>query len=451
MRMRQATVGKALTMVLGLTGMAAVAGTWDFETDFSTNSNPNGAWSYRYKPGSDVRDGNYTLFAGKFRATSGVWVGVPGWQAADGASITLPIIAKNFNSTTVTSGSAVVAPGSSFLHPGEPGLAVVQWTAPITDQYTVRYRFKDLDNGGGNGINWFVDKGGSTVASGSIANGGDTGEAFAGPIQMNMGESLNFVVDRNGSYSWDATRVQATITGGLVPPAGPTNAASAMYTLNDIYAVLDTRTTNVTRRTVVFGEPAAEPTHGTMRSLNDIMALLTNRAPVPKTGQTHSRAPLDDAALKIGVAWPTPRFTIGTGTDGTNCVTDNLTGLMWARNTGAYQTSKTSWLGALDVVSSYNAAAYGGYNDWRLPNVQELLSVVYCDFVYPAIPNTAGTGKCNYGSWDPFINHGGQRWSSTAADAISYWRVDTDNGQLGDPGWYADNNGGYVWPVRGGK
>jgi hypothetical protein len=39
-----------------------------------------------------------------------------------------------------------------------------------------------------------------------------------------------------------------------------------------------------------------------------------------------------DGDLKAGMAWSNPRFTVdGTG----NCITDNLTGLMWVRNPDA--------------------------------------------------------------------------------------------------------------------
>jgi len=55
-------------------------------------------------------------------------------------------------------------------------------------------------------------------------------------------------------------------------------------------------------------------------------------AAVPKTGQTTSYASNDDGVYQKGVASPNPRFTVGVSGDATNCVTDNLTGLVWARN-----------------------------------------------------------------------------------------------------------------------
>lgn len=45
--------------------------------------------------------------------------------------------------------------------------------------------------------------------------------------------------------------------------------------------------------------------------------------PCPGTGQ--------DGDWLAGVVWPSPRFTVGTGAEA-DCVTDNLTGLMWVKS-----------------------------------------------------------------------------------------------------------------------
>ena len=41
-----------------------------------------------------------------------------------------------------------------------------------------------------------------------------------------------------------------------------------------------------------------------------------------------------DGDTPAGVAWPSPRFTVGTGAEA-KCVTDNLTGLMWTKDAAA--------------------------------------------------------------------------------------------------------------------
>jgi len=68
----------------------------------------------------------------------------------------------------------------------------------------------------------------------------------------------------------------------------------------------------------------------------------------------------------VGVAWPSPRFT-----DNSNeTVTDNLTGLVWAKSPLA---NTASWTIAL---SNTDNLTLGGHDDWRLPNINELESLV---------------------------------------------------------------------------
>ena len=90
-------------------------------------------------------------------------------------------------------------------------------------------------------------------------------------------------------------------------------------------------------------------------------------ASVPKSGQTTMYTAGDDGDLEKGVAWPGPRFTV----DGAGlCVTDNLTDLMWVRTPD--DTART-WADALTYA---NGLTLCGHDDWRLPNVNELESLV---------------------------------------------------------------------------
>ncbi|MBF0592917.1 MAG: DUF1566 domain-containing protein, partial [Nitrospirae bacterium] len=98
---------------------------------------------------------------------------------------------------------------------------------------------------------------------------------------------------------------------------------------------------------------------------------------LPQTGQTTSYAAGDDGALQKGVAWPNPRFTVNSD----QTVNDNLTGLVWTKDAGTPTVGscaggKMTWQAALDYVSCLNTANYLGYNDWRMPNVNELESLV---------------------------------------------------------------------------
>ena len=163
-------------------------------------------------------------------------------------------------------------------------------------------------------------------------------------------------------------------------------------------------------------------------------------APVPRTGQTDSWRSGDDGDLEPGVGWPNPRFTI----DAANwTVTDNLTGLMWRRI--ANLSGTVTWDAAID---NCNALDEGGYSDWRLPTLRELMSLIDVRYLMPALGNTTGTAQ--WTSPNPFysVQTSGKYWTSTTRAGISSqkWYVDM---YYGIPGFASGTvSYYYVWPVR---
>jgi hypothetical protein len=122
------------------------------------------------------------------------------------------------------------------------------------------------------------------------------------------------------------------------------------------------------------------------------------RAEVARTGQTtcydaagaviSCAGTGQDGAIQAGAVWPDPRFS--ERTDGT--VSDNLTGLVWTKNANLPNVSVT-WQNALNYVAGMNAGTYPnfGHTDWRLPNVNELESLVHAGVYNPALPVTPFT------------------------------------------------------------
>ncbi len=147
---------------------------------------------------------------------------------------------------------------------------------------------------------------------------------------------------------------------------------------------------------------------------------------VAKTGQTPT-VPLNpaptgsDGDLEKGITWPIPRFTIN---EDDVTVTDNLTCLMWDRDADGPQSIKRTWA---DALNDCGTSTVGGHNDWRLPNIGELQSLVHYGVDVPAVPNTAGTGQwTDNPTPDPFSDvQSSGYWSSTttATSTTNAWYV----------------------------
>ncbi len=159
-------------------------------------------------------------------------------------------------------------------------------------------------------------------------------------------------------------------------------------------------------------------------------------ADIPKSGQvtSYGTGTIDDGGLQRGVAWPNPRFTVGTGGE-VDCVTDNLTGLMWVKTPDS---TTRAWQVALDYADGLDLC---GHTDWRLPNVNELESFVNAEQANSATwLNSQGFSNAQ-ADW---------YWSSTtyAGDTAFAWIVRMFDG-------YVINGGKsgfiYVWPVRSGQ
>ena len=172
----------------------------------------------------------------------------------------------------------------------------------------------------------------------------------------------------------------------------------------------------------------------------------TAAAQLPKTGQTtcydaggaviSCAGTVQDGELQAGIAWPNPRFT----DNGNQTVTDNMSGLVWSKDANPAGATKT-WQESLDYIKTLNSSNYLGYSDWRLPNRNELASLVDLSRSNPALPSV-----------HPFANVivSSYYWSSStdANNASNAWLVYIYNGFVNpnDKTLYH-----YVWPVRGGQ
>jgi hypothetical protein len=96
---------------------------------------------------------------------------------------------------------------------------------------------------------------------------------------------------------------------------------------------------------------------------------------------------------------------------------------MWAQDdSGGDVADGLNWREALAWVEAQNTAGYLGYDDWRLPNVKELQSIVD----YARSPSTHGTAAI-----DPVFNATAITNEAGGADFAFYWSGTTHASFIG--------------------
>jgi hypothetical protein len=157
-----------------------------------------------------------------------------------------------------------------------------------------------------------------------------------------------------------------------------------------------------------------------------------------------------DGELQKGLA----RAYVDNG-DGT--ITDTKTGLMWEKlsDDGSIHDKDTTytWANAFatKVAALNGGGGFAGYTDWRVPNVNELESIVNYGAVNPAVSpafNTGCVASCTVTSCS--CTQSTNYWSSTTSQNTPFyaWYVYFLAGSVNN-GNKANN--GYVRAVRGGS
>ncbi len=102
-------------------------------------------------------------------------------------------------------------------HPAPEQLLVVSWRSPIRGFVQISGGVRDIDNQGGDGVAWFIDKGATNLASGQYYDGGaqsfldGAGGDNLNMIPVNRGDVLYFALHPKGNYYNDSTRLDVTI------------------------------------------------------------------------------------------------------------------------------------------------------------------------------------------------------------------------------------------------
>jgi hypothetical protein len=224
---------------------------------------------------------------------------------------------------------------------------------------------------------------------------------------------------------------QVVLAGNLEPTSGPTDAGSAMYTLENIYNRLEGTEASAPSG---FTEPTSGPTAGTGKTLTEV----------------YQKA---DAVMTFVPTCVSPKTLNGTrwcdNQDGT--VTDMTTGLIWLKK--ADWGGQKQWDGNSDDNAHVRAgilkAGSAGADlsdgsvegDWRLPTLNELKGI------------TIGTGTEPVRSSSMRAFSGVQAssyWSSTcwSSNLDRAWLMYFDVGSVGSS---VKTGTVYVWPVRSGQ
>jgi len=180
-------------------------------------------------------------------------------------------------------------------------------------------------------------------------------------------------------------------------------------------------------------------------------------APVPQTGQTQCwdtdgnqigcTGTGQDGEFQAGVALPSPRFR----DNGDGTVTDNGTGLIWLTDGTClgFQEWDTAFA-VVNVLADGNLACgltdHSVAGDWRLPNRNELTSLLDLGTFGPALP-----------SGHPFVNYGGNPTGGSgtltsttlASNPARVWMVSLGDGLVFVS--FKTAAGSFITAVRGPK
>lgn len=176
----------------------------------------------------------------------------------------------------------------------------------------------------------------------------------------------------------------------------------------------------------------------------------TSYFPISDTGRSEVVQDGDDASyLNIPAAHSFTERNISNGSDTDDIVDDNVTGLTWlkctvtGRNlvdtndncTGA--NVKLSWSHANETCSNLD---YAGYDDWRVPTINELFSILDFDHwplivtVTPVFPDNENAQFSGY-------------WSSTSRLFVEF-NEDYESYDVNDYAWILYFQGGGAWGIN---
>lgn len=255
----------------------------------------------------------------------------------------------------------------------------------------------------------------------NVQNSQGINSQIVGACMYNPAVTVGSTTGVEGVANWSAVDIVSV-------KANQTTALNAACT-GETCGFSQTYSVDLTPPTVYLPQSGQTPT------------LPVNPALVGMDGYTYIGVPW--AYVTSGATTPASRFTVGAGIE-SDCVTDNLTGLMWMESPSS---TAYTWRAGTDpsytypaqaAVDVYNTNSYCGHSDWYLPTVNDLASLL-------------NNGQARTATW---LNAQG----FNNVQALNYWSSSTDASNSNNA-WVVDFDGGsayafskignyYVWPVR---
>ncbi len=138
--------------------------------------------------------------------------------------------------------------------------------------------------------------------------------------------------------------------------------------------------------------------------------------------------------------------------NGDGTISDGATGLVWEKlcfdntltvcATEQHVFNTYDWDGALAKVAAMNSANYAGHNDWRLPNVKELESLLDAGTFDPAVDTIFHNASC-------VLPCAATSCSCTMSGP--YWTSTSESGLPATFAWYVDFlSGAVTWDAKAG-
>jgi RHS repeat-associated protein len=192
--------------------LAVVSAAYDAAQGFSTDSNPNGVWSYGF---SDTLGGLMALDPELAYDDSGINI----WRT--NIWLGAPCVFYNPSEDTVVLGSITMEPFALGFHPGPDGqFSIIRFTAPATGQYLFWAVFSGVDTEGTTTDVHVLTNGVSMFDGGVNGFGTGSGPSASGDMVLVEGDTLDFVVGegQDGGFYFDATGISVQIA---VAPQAP--------------------------------------------------------------------------------------------------------------------------------------------------------------------------------------------------------------------------------------